>query len=330
MTAQTRMRALKTWDFAALIRDYLDNEFNLPELSVPDYSADLLDLKDSSESFNSLNFAELAAENLRDEWRLGDGPIPNMVHLMESKGISIFWTNIESHTVDACCHWANDQPIVLLNSNVESGERARFNAAHELGHLVLHREELRKNLVIESSSEEIDDDFEPKPREESTVEEKASAAKRRELEAHRFASAFLLPFRSWSQETPIHSEPNEFLRMKRRWKTSVQAMIRRSFDLGILSEFQYESAMKQVSIRGWRKLEPDSLPLEQSQVHKEILELLRNRGESPLDLAFDLHLQASVLETLMPVSREFKTNISKPVTRSTINPVLPFPSREEF
>jgi Zn-dependent peptidase ImmA (M78 family)/DNA-binding XRE family transcriptional regulator len=298
MTAQTRGRALRTWDFAFLINIHLEDEFNLCPLLLPDYSSEIIESKDS------LDFAELAAGYLRDEWRLGGDPIENMVHLLESKGISIFWTNILSRTVDACCHWADDRPIILLNSNVTQGERSRFNLAHELGHLVLHREEIRRNLEIKRRSQEEYPDSATFD-EEMQFEENANAAKRREAEANRFASAFLLPFRSWSQETPLHSEPDFFLHLKPRWKVSAQAMIRRSFDLRILSEYQYETAMTQVSMRQWRTHEPDPLPCEQSLLHEQLFQLLQKRGQSAVDFSRQLHMRISVLQTLMPISKEF-------------------------
>ena len=40
--------------------------------------------------------------------------------------------------VDAFSCWRNDEPYVFLNT-FKSTERSRFDSAHELGHLVLHR-----------------------------------------------------------------------------------------------------------------------------------------------------------------------------------------------
>ena len=65
-----------------------------------------------------------------------------MVELLESHGVLVFWTNVEGRALDAYCRWDGERPIVILNSHERSGERSRFNLAHELAHLLLHREAL--------------------------------------------------------------------------------------------------------------------------------------------------------------------------------------------
>src|SRR5690606_5299417 len=81
-----------------------------------------------------------AANALRNYWSLGNGPIQNMVHLLESKGVFVFWLHHDDPALDAISFWKEDKPYVLLNSLKLAGDRARFDAAHELGHLVLHRQ----------------------------------------------------------------------------------------------------------------------------------------------------------------------------------------------
>src|SRR3546814_6566541 len=44
----------------------------------------------------------------------------------------------DTKNVDAFSCWRNGQPFVFLNT-FKSAERSRFDAAHELAHLVLHR-----------------------------------------------------------------------------------------------------------------------------------------------------------------------------------------------
>lgn len=68
-------------------------------------------------------------------WSLGNAPIQNVIHLLESKGIRISSLTEETREVDAFCTWHEAQPFIFLNT-LKSAERSRFDAAHELGHLV--------------------------------------------------------------------------------------------------------------------------------------------------------------------------------------------------
>lgn len=124
MPARDRDAALAAGAFAFMFNDWVDSRFHLPE-------ADLLDCKEDTDP-------EAAARILREKWGMGERPIRNMVHLLESKGIRVFSLAENTKTVDAFSMWRNDVPYVFLNTT-KTAERSRFDAAHELGHLVLHK-----------------------------------------------------------------------------------------------------------------------------------------------------------------------------------------------
>lgn len=44
----------------------------------------------------------------------------------------------ETRSVDAFSVWRSNKPYIFLNT-VKTAEHSRFDAAHELGHLVLHK-----------------------------------------------------------------------------------------------------------------------------------------------------------------------------------------------
>jgi hypothetical protein len=64
----------------------------------------------------------------------------NMVHLLESKGIRVFSLAVGAREVDAFLMWKGAIPYVFLNTH-KTSEHSRYDAAHELGHLVLHEED---------------------------------------------------------------------------------------------------------------------------------------------------------------------------------------------
>ena len=123
MSARQRDAALAAGSLAFVLTDWVEQRFELP-------AADLMDFSDER--------PDVAACSLRQKWGLGERPIKNMVHLLESKGARVFSLAENTRTIDAFSLWHNENPYVFLNV-MKSSERSRFDAAHELGHLVLHR-----------------------------------------------------------------------------------------------------------------------------------------------------------------------------------------------
>jgi Zn-dependent peptidase ImmA (M78 family) len=149
------------------------------------------------------------AESCRSRWGLGLGPISNVLALLESKGITVCRYELAGERVEAFSYWNGARPFIFMASEKEASARARFDLAHELGHLILHRwvenEELENPKVL----------------------------KRIENEADRFAAAFLLPRRSFPNEV-YTARLEAFINLKRRWIVSVQAMVYRCRDLGLI------------------------------------------------------------------------------------------------
>lgn len=219
-----------------------------------------------------------AARSLRRQWALGTGPVGNVVHLLEAKGVEAFFVDEASESVDGFCLWRDDRPFVFLSVAKSDGARARFDAAHELGHLVLHPGR----------------DFEALPDDQA------------EREANAFASAFLLPAETFGYEAPSVLDLQAFGRLRTRWGASVQAMVRRLRDLGRFTPWQYENAMVRMSGMGWRSgPEPGAPPREESFVHARLLERLGDKGLGPREFARDLHLPLNDVLALIPQARPF-------------------------
>ena len=124
MSAKERDAALAAGALAYLFSDWVAQRFNLPEPA-------LLDLSFEADP-------ELAAHTLRQEWGLGQQPVSNMIKLLELKGVRVFSLAENTENVDAFSCWRDSIPYVFLNT-FKSAEHSRFDAAHELGHLVLHK-----------------------------------------------------------------------------------------------------------------------------------------------------------------------------------------------
>jgi Zn-dependent peptidase ImmA (M78 family)/transcriptional regulator with XRE-family HTH domain len=235
---------------------------------------------------DDLEAAERAAMELRRHWGMGTGPVPHLVRLMESKGVFVFPLADAHVDVDAYSAWAGGRPCIML-AMAKTASRARFDAAHELAHLILH------------------DDIDPGA---ATVERQAD----------RFAGAFLAPRESFLMECPRRWSLPAFERLKDRWHLSVQALVRRGFDLGCLSQASYQRAFRDLSMLGLRRDEGPEWDHEQPTLLDQALGLLK--GQIDLDeLASELGLYPADLEGLLRRNAEEATilAIKKPRAEET-------------
>jgi Zn-dependent peptidase ImmA (M78 family)/transcriptional regulator with XRE-family HTH domain len=249
---------------------YLDQFVNYPAPAIPEFAP-----TDGNGRFSFDEINEIALQ-LRKQWGLGPGPISNVLALLESKGIVVCRYEMEGENVEAFSFWNGHRPFVFMASEKVAGVRLRYDLAHELGHLVLHR-------WIEQS------ELEDKP-----------TLKAIESEADRFAGAFLLPSVSFPNEI-YTTRLDAFLPLKERWKVSIQAMVYRCRDLDLIDDDQALNLYKQISFRKWRKKEPlddpRRIPIEQPRLLKRAVEMVLQSGRKyPEDVLNELHLSADWIE----------------------------------
>ena len=252
MTARQRDRALAGGELALELNTWLEQHFMLPEPDLPD----LRPPKDP----------ESASAMLRAYWCLGDEPIPNMVHLLEKKGVRVFSLTEDCETLDAFSFWQASRPFIFLNT-MKSGERSRFDAAHELGHLVLHSHG-------------------------------PPSGREAEREADEFASAFLMPRSSIEAHHPRLKSLPGLINAKQRWGASALALAKRMHDTGLLSEWHYRKICIDVQQEGMRKDEPNPIPRERSLVLHEIFKILWSEKTPPQKMAQELGWPQSELDAL--------------------------------
>jgi Zn-dependent peptidase ImmA (M78 family) len=264
---------------AKLFWSQVEKEYSLPEPDLPDYSNGDLYIPDG------IDRATYAASLLREEWGLGSEPIGNIVTLLERHGVRVLSLS-EQNTrgLSAFTFWGeNETPFIYLNM-VGSMERSRFDAAHELGHLVLHRHH---------DSADVD------------VEE----------EADRFASAFLIPNADLLRHK-VYPTISNIRRNKKRWNVSVAALVRAYRDSGLIDDNRYKYLNIELSRNGWRKSEPDRSPWETSGVWSAIRKDLWAKKETVGDLA----KRALVPEEDAITFTSFGTKIAAPQHKSTDKP----------
>lgn len=207
---------------------------------------------------------ERVAGNLRTHWGMGLGPIPNLVKLLESNGIIVLPIYDACAEVDAYSTWKGRRPCILLSFN-KTASRARFDASHELGHLLLHEDTATGDAITEQ-------------------------------QANRFAGAFLAPRESFITECPRRWSLEAFRALKFRWKMSISALLYRAKDLGCLSPSSYRRAM--IDLGDMRRNEGPEWAMEQPSILHQALSLLQEH--TTLDeLASELTVNTSELKDLL-------------------------------
>ncbi|MFI1481916.1 helix-turn-helix domain-containing protein [Streptomyces sp. NPDC020747] len=275
MTASQRDIALSSGRLARVLQDWIGAHFRLPTPDIPSLTSfsrlgpDEDQIPHPGEAAGTDWPAEEAAALVRARWGLGNAPMPNVVHQLEAHGVRVFSLSRACPEVDAFSFWDRGIPFVLLSTE-KTAERGRFDAAHELGHLVLHGEEQMPH------------------------------GPQAEAEAHRFAAAFLMPRADVLAHAPRGASTNWILQAKRRWKVAAMALAHRLHELGLTTEWQYRTHCVELGRLGYRKSEPRSgVARETSQVLGKVFTVLRSEGTRPVDVARQLHLHSADLNDLI-------------------------------
>jgi Zn-dependent peptidase ImmA (M78 family) len=242
--SNTRLEWLN--ELSLTLQEWIDwPTVNIPLLGITDHK-----------KITDIEIEQIALE-CRKWWKLGLGPISDMVLVLENSGIICVREELGYTNMDGSSRWfhTDNRPYVFLAADKANGVRSRFDAAHELGHLVLH-------TTVSSL------DFNKKERYSDI-----------ERQAHRFAGAFLLPAESFAAEVTRPSL-DTFLALKPRWKVSIGAMISRSKQLGIIDDDYAVRLWKNYSARGWRKGEPldETIGFEPIRLLPRAINLLLTEG----------------------------------------------------
>ena len=270
-TKGARIRSGHKLDWLARIVAWLEGFVAFPQANVPAICSATRPIDIRSDDI------EDAAQETRRQWGLGDGPISNVAWLLENHGVLVTRFSLHAEALDSFSErHASGRPFVILSSDRDSAFRSRFDAAHELGHLLLH------------SGIPTRDVWKP-------VEHKVM-----EAQAHRFASAFLLPAESFAR-TAVSITIEGLKTLKRQWGVSMQAMVMRLHDLDIIDEDDKIRLFRAFTTRGWRKREPldDEVPAEQPELLRQAIEtVFSHRIVQPSDILEALPYDAQDIEEL--------------------------------
>jgi Zn-dependent peptidase ImmA (M78 family)/transcriptional regulator with XRE-family HTH domain len=261
-TSATQRRQARA--FVELVRQFalaLERRVDLPDHDMPYLPVAENDTREEVEA--------IAAE-VRREWGIPvDEPIKNMVALLERHGALSARVPFDTEKMDAFSVPYDDRPVVILCADKAKRDRSRFDAAHELGHLIMHRPD-------------------------------SHPTKEMERQAHQFAAAFLIPAKAVYDELPADADWERLLTLKRKWGTSMASLLYRARTLGKMSEIDYVRATKAMSARSWRVDEPGDLGAPESPVVlRRAVELLLDEGFTIEQIAEDAALPVDQVRRIL-------------------------------
>jgi Zn-dependent peptidase ImmA (M78 family)/DNA-binding XRE family transcriptional regulator len=232
-----------------------------------------LDLKQRIEPMNPAEYGSAAeiARRVRHMWSIPNGPIKNLVSLIEKAGIIILTTSYNSAKLDGMIVPDEDAlPLIYINKE-QTGDRQRSTLAHELGHWIMHH----------AFNPMVDDDVEG--------------------EAFGFAGELMVPVQEFQRMVSDKTTLAGYADLKRYWKMSMQFLIKHAYHTELITKERYTSLFQQLSKMGYRKREPQSLdvPVERPKlIENMVLAHLRDLDFSPEDLQDHIGMLASEVEML--------------------------------
>lgn len=196
------------------------------------------------ERINSL--AQLSRVNLGIPTK---GPVTNVTRALERAGIAVLPMRSSGEasryktTSEGVTNPTLNVPIPVIGylGRNNTGDRLRFTKAHELGHLVLHRNK------------------------------RGLSRQQMEREAHQFAGAFLMPKADAEAVFSNSSSFRTFIDVKAGWGMSISALVMRVFALELIDTQRVKSLQVQIAERGWRKHEPVPVTVESPLLFKQMM-----------------------------------------------------------
>jgi Zn-dependent peptidase ImmA (M78 family)/DNA-binding XRE family transcriptional regulator len=252
VSAREMLEARLTWaqDVAIALAEFVD----YPGVSLPARSYE------EPEQITDEDIEEAASE-CRELWRLGSSVIQDLALAAEGAGVILVREDTGIAQIEGLSAWSETlaRPFILLSADKDNGFRSRFDLAHEIGHLIVHRHIRRPNDPVRH--------------------------KLLEQQAHHFAGALLLPAETFVREVRVPPTLDDLLVLKRRWGVSAAAIIMRLHGLNLVDENQKVALFKRRSARWGAKSEPgdgERTP-ERPRLLKRTIDLVVEEKVMPLE-----------------------------------------------
>ncbi|PQP83889.1 transcriptional regulator [Paenibacillus sp. PCH8] len=288
--------------------NYITAQISLPTLNIIQLREEAIEYMNHTDDDRTTQIhyvAHLARQRLNMEPSTNE----NLMFRIEKSGVYVFEKAI-GEEIDAYSLWTrNDRPFIILGNIKRSAVRRNFDLAHELGHLLLH---YRLEFVNLDRKEH----------------------KLIENEANLFAGAFLLPeeeFSSDMNEITYKTNPDQYLDLKNKWKTSLQVLGYRAAHLGMMEAKDHRNFYAAMHRRGYLEKEPfdREIPLQKPMRIKTIIDLLSNKGL--VDIRYmieeDWKVETSFFHHMTGINTDFFNKYMTNKPQTSIQNVREMPTR---
>jgi Zn-dependent peptidase ImmA (M78 family)/transcriptional regulator with XRE-family HTH domain len=201
-----------------------------------------------------------------------DQPVPHVINAIERSGIVVLALPVKLAKIDAFSLWVGPEPKkpIIALCDGKPGDRLRWSLSHERGHLGLH------GNVTHLRAQEHD-------------------------EADEFAAEFLLPEIAMRRELVPPITLSGLAPLKLRWKVSIQALVRRAFELNIINQWQKQRLFEQIGAKGWKTREPANLdiPVEKPRALRQMAEIAYGRPINYARLAAESQLTVEMARQIV-------------------------------
>jgi len=207
------------------VRDYVERHIEIENILDVEHQ-----FENPLENFEikNLDDVEVAANKLREVWKLGINPISNLVEMLELNGIKVFLVEEVEDFEGLAVFTSKGIPIVVLNVKDKPIERIRFTIIHELAHILLNLTAVNDNKTIESF-------------------------------CHYFSSNFLLPKVNLVKligASRKYIRIQELITIKESYGISIRAIVYRLKQIGVIPDSYYRRWMIYMSKTYGKKIEP--------------------------------------------------------------------------
>jgi Zn-dependent peptidase ImmA (M78 family) len=232
-----------------------------------------------SDPVSARKFGAQIARMVRSEWGVGWGPIDDVLKLLESKGVRLFFVRERLEHLDGFACWTDGIPYIFLNQINDDPARIRLDALHELGHLVMHRE-----VALDARTDLF------------------------ESMAWGFASEFMAPWKTLEKEIVPLPDLNRLGKLRTRWRMSMQALVKHMHSNGAISDAAYANTFKRFSMLGYRRgPEPVWIMPDSTVIHSKFVEVINAKGLAPAALAERAGIPETLLGDMVPATATVTT-----------------------
>ena len=256
----------------------LEKRIALPAVDLPGYG----DGADSLAGCDPLQ----AARRVRQSWGVPPGPLTHLVRTLEVRGVIVTLLSLKDDgdetdatggkaRIDAFSTSRLPRPIIVLTADrANDVYRSRFTAAHELGHLLLHRDITPGDLE-------------------------------QEREADRFAAELLTPTEQIAPELAARVRLSALQQTSQRWGVSPSSLVLRSRELGLISEASARRAYQKLQeLRRSGAMAPEpitSYPGEAPSMMRKAFELAEKHGLTVEALSTELAWSVQRITSLIDI-----------------------------